>query len=230
MIDPARAMEDVYAAALTAQEAAIVALVDGADLAAPTTGGRLVAADPGGQGAALAAKIKTVGTAIGLEPCAQPGAEPKMRGTACGSRGAAHNVQIVLSVDKRGGKEGARQDAVVMIADTVSVAQGGTPRGAHRRRDQGVERSRIRSTTTTTTKSPRRMRRRRSGDVAEGYGADARRHEQGGPTDEDARRRKQATLADKKNRETHARLVGAQNAELDGTKHGATADFVATRT
>ena len=53
------------------------------------------------------------------------------------------------------------------------------------------------------------------------------RAEQGGPTDEDARRRKQATLADKKNRETHARLVGAQNAELDGGKGGATADFVA---
>ena len=53
------------------------------------------------------------------------------------------------------------------------------------------------------------------------------RAEQVGPTDEDARRRKQATLADKKNRETHARLIGAQNATLEGGKGGATADFVA---
>ena len=53
------------------------------------------------------------------------------------------------------------------------------------------------------------------------------RGEDGGPTDEDARRRKQATLADKKNRETHARLIGAQNATLEGGKGGATADFVA---
>jgi hypothetical protein len=48
----------------------------------------------------------------------------------------------------------------------------------------------------------------------------------GGPSDEDARRRKQAALADKKNRETHQRLIGAQQAAMDGGKGGATADFV----
>ena len=53
------------------------------------------------------------------------------------------------------------------------------------------------------------------------------RGEEGGPTDEDARRRKQAALADKKNQETYARLVGAKNAMASGGKGGATADFVA---
>jgi len=55
------------------------------------------------------------------------------------------------------------------------------------------------------------------------------RAEAGGGGDEDARRRKQAALADRKNRETHARLIGAQEAAQGGGKGGATADFVAYR-
>ena len=49
------------------------------------------------------------------------------------------------------------------------------------------------------------------------------RAEAGGNSDEDARRRKQAALADRKNRETHARLIGAQEAAQGGGKGGATA-------
>jgi nucleosome binding factor SPN SPT16 subunit len=55
------------------------------------------------------------------------------------------------------------------------------------------------------------------------------RTEMSGPGNEDARRRKQAALADRKNRETHQRLIGAQAAAMDGGKGGATSDFVAYR-
>jgi nucleosome binding factor SPN SPT16 subunit len=63
-------MEQVYAAALLAQEAAIAALVDGAELTAPFEAAKaaLISADPGGAGEELAAKLgKSIGTAIGLE-------------------------------------------------------------------------------------------------------------------------------------------------------------------
>ena len=238
MIDPAQAMEDVYAAALTAQEAAIAALVDGADLAAPYDAARaaLVAADPGGQGEALAAKIKTVGTAIGLE-LREPSLalSPKMRGTAQKVRaGQCYNVQIALpGLTNEAAKEGSKaRTYVVMIADTVSVAQGGD---APEVLTAGVTKAlkdiayQINDDDDDDEVAAKDEKKAKAATVAEGgVVLDAKtRHEQGGPTDEDARRRKQATLADKKNRETHARLVGAQNAELDGTKHGATADFVA---
>ena len=100
----------------------------------------------------------------------------------------------------------ALKDIAYQINDSDGGGGGGGGGGEHQGKRKAARRRRRRRRRAST--------RRRSG-------------EEGGPTDEDARRRKQATLADKKNRETHARLIGAQNAEVAGGKGGATADFVA---
>ena len=243
MIDPTQEMEDVYAAALAAQEAALAALVDGADLAAPHDAAKaaLVAANPGGAGEALAAKLgKSVGTAIGLEL-----REPSLM-LAAKSRGAAqkvragqcYNVQIALAgLTNEAAKEGSKaRTYAVMIADTVVVGAGGAKPEvmtagvtkalkdiAYQINDDDDEEEEEEEEAAAKKKGAK------AATVAEGgVVMDAKtRAEQVGPTDEDARRRKQATLADKKNRETHARLIGAQNATLEGGKGGATADFVA---
>ena len=72
MIDPTKPMEDVYAAVLAAQEAALGALKDGADLAAPYDAAKAALESAEGLSddtrAALVSKLgKNVGTAIGLE-------------------------------------------------------------------------------------------------------------------------------------------------------------------
>ena len=94
MIDPAQAMEDVYAAALTAQEAAIAALVDGADLAAlrrgaggsspPTPAGRVRRSRRSRRWARPSASNSVSALS------------PKMRGTAQKVRAGQANVQIAL--------------------------------------------------------------------------------------------------------------------------------------
>ena len=73
MIDPTQEMEDVYAAALAAQEAALAALVDGADLAAPHDAAKaaLVAANPAA-GRVLAAKLGKSAAPPSAWSCASP--------------------------------------------------------------------------------------------------------------------------------------------------------------
>ena len=242
MIDPTKSMEDTYAAALAAQEAALAALVDGADLAAPFDAARaaLVAANPGGKGEELAAKMgKTLGAAIGLE--LREGSMvlgPKSRGAAQKIRaGQCYNVQIALpGLVNEDAKETSKARVwAIMIADTATVGDAGAApevltRGvtkalkdvAYQINDDEEEEE---------EQEAAKGKKAKAATVEEGgVVMDAKtRAEMSGPGDEDARRRKQAALADKKNRETHARLLGAQAASLDGGKGGATADFVSYR-
>jgi nucleosome binding factor SPN SPT16 subunit len=132
MIDPSKAMEETYDAALAAQEAALAALVDGADLAAPFDAAKaaLIAANPRGKGEELAAKLgKTIGTAIGLELReASMMLGPKSRGAAQKVRaGQCYNVQIALpGLVNEAAKEGTKgRNWAIMIADTVVVAAAG---------------------------------------------------------------------------------------------------------
>lgn len=241
MIDPSKAMENVYAAALAAQEAALAALVDGADLAAPHDAAKQALENASGLSdevrAALVAKLgKNVGTAIGLElrePSLVLG--PKSRGAVQKIRaGQCYNIQMALSgLTNEKAKEGSKgRTFAVIIADTAVVASGGA---APTVLTAGVTKAlkdiayQINDDDGEDEEIVNEVKKAKAATVAAGgVVLDTKtRGEEGGPTDEDARRRKQATLADKKNRETHARLVGAQNAEAGGGKGGATADFKA---
>jgi nucleosome binding factor SPN SPT16 subunit len=185
----------------------------------------------------LVAKLgKNVGTAIGLElrePSLVLG--PKSRGAVQKIRsGQCYNVQIALAgLTNEKAKEGSKGRAyAVLVADTAVVrVDGAAPEvltsGATKAlKDIAYQ---INDDEEDEDDAKEKKAKARAAKVAAGgVVLDAKtRGEEGGPTDEDARRRKQATLADKKNRETHARLIGAQNAELGGGKSGATADFVA---
>ena len=241
MIDPTKAMEDVYAAALAAQEAALKALVDGADLAAPHDAAKaaLIAANPNGMGEQLAAKLgKTIGTAIGLELReSSMTLGPKSRGAPQKIKaGQCYNVQIALNgLANADAKEGSKSATyAILIADTAAVAKDGAAADvmtkattkalkdiAYQINDSAEEEE---EEAAAANKKQAKAARVEEGGVV----MDAKtRGEEGGPTDEDARRRKQAALADKKNQETYARLVGAKNAMASGGKGGATADFVA---
>lgn len=199
----------------------------------------LIAANPGGKGEELAAKLgKTIGTAIGLElrePSMILG--PKSRGAPQKVRaGQCYNVQIALpGLVNENAKEGSKARIwAIMIADTVTVgARGAAPEVLTR----GVTKAlkdvayQINDDEEDEEEATAKGKRAKAATVEEGgVVIDGKtRMEMGGPSDEDARRRKQAALADKKNRETHQRLIGAQAAAADGSKGGATADFVSYR-
>ena len=240
MIDPTKSMESVYAAVLAAQEAALGALKDGADLAAPYDAAKAALESADGVSedarAELVSKLgKNVGTAIGLElrePSLVLG--PKSRGAVQKVRaGQCYNVQLAIAgLTNENAKEGSKGRAyAVLVADTAVVAANG---GAPEVLTAGITKAltdiayQINDEEEEEEADEKKTKARAAPVAAGGVVLDAKtRGEEGGPTDEDARRRKQATLADKKNRETHARLIGAQNAEAGGGKGGATADFVA---
>ena len=243
MIDPSKSMEETYAAALAAQEAALAALVDGADLAAPFDAAKaaLIAANPGGKGEELAAKLgKTIGGAIGLElreTSMMIG--PKFRGAPQKVRaGQCYNVQIALPglVNEDAKETSKARNWAIMIADTVSVgADGAAPevltRGVTKALKDVAYQINDDEEEEEEEAAKANGKKAKAATVEEGgVVMDAKtRTEMGGPSDEDARRRKQAALADKKNRETHQRLIGAQAAGMEGGKGGATADFVSYR-
>lgn len=243
MIDPTKAMEETYAAALAAQEAALAALVDGADLAAPFDAAKaaLIAANPGGKGEELAAKLgKTIGFCMGLELRENSlMIGPKMRGALQKVRsGQYYNVQIALpGLVNEDAKEGSKsRDWAIMIADTVIVAADGAApdvltKGVTKAVKDVAYQINDEDEEDAEEEAKAKKNKAKAATVAEGgVVMDGKtRHEMGGPSDEDARRRKQAALADKKNRETHARLIGAQEGMMDGAKGGATADFTAYR-
>ena len=239
MIDPTESMESVYAAVLAAQEAALGALKDGADLAAPYDAAKAALESADGvsedERAALVSKLgKNVGTAIGLElrePSLVLG--PKSRGAVQKVRaGQCYNVQLAIAgLTNENAKEGSKGRAyAVLVADTAVVAaNGGAPEVLTAGITKALTDIAYQINDDEEEAADEKQTKARAATVAAGgVVLDAKtRGEDGGPTDEDARRRKQATLADKKNRETHARLIGAQNAEAGGGKGGATADFVA---
>ena len=238
MIDPTKSMESVYAAVLAAQEAALGALKDGADLAAPYDAAKAALESADGvsedERAALAPSSKNVGTAIGLElrePSLVLG--PKSRGAVQKVRaGQCYNVQLAIAgLTNENAKEGSKGRAyAVLVADTAVVAaNGGAPEVLTAGITKALTDIAYQINDEEEEAADEKQTKARAATVAAGgVVLDAKtRGEDGGPTDEDARRRKQATLADKKNRETHARLIGAQNAEAGGGKGGATADFVA---
>ena len=134
MIDPTKPMEDVYAAVLAAQEAALGALKDGADLAAPYDAAKAARESAEGVSddtrAALVSKLgKNVGTAIGLElrePSLVLG--PKSRGAVQKVRaGQCYNIQIAIAgLTNEKAKEGSKgRTYAVLIADTAVVAANG---------------------------------------------------------------------------------------------------------
>ena len=239
MIDPTKSMEGVYAAVLAAQEAALGALKDGADLAAPYDAAKAALESADGLSedarAALVSKLgKNVGTAIGLElrePSLVLG--PKSRGAVQKVRaGQCYNVQLAIAgLTNENAKEGSKgRTYAVLVADTAVVAaNGGAPEVLTAGVTKALTDIAYQINDEEEEAAEEKQTKARAANVAAGgVVLDAKtRGEDGGPTDEDARRRKQATLADKKNRETHARLIGAQNAEAGGGKGGATADFVA---
>ena len=240
MIDPSKQMEDVYAAALAAQEAALAALVDGADLAAPHDAAKAALENASGLSAetrvSLVAKLgKNVGTAIGLElrePSLVLG--PKSRGAAQKIKaGQCYNIQMALAgLTNEKAKEGSKgRTFAVIIADTACVSANGA---APVVLTSGVTKAlkdisyQINDDDEDEDDAKETAKAKAKTIAAGGVVLDAKtRGEEGGPTDEDARRRKQATLADKKNRETYARLVGAKDDEAGGGKGGATSDFKA---
>ena len=236
MIDPSKTMEEIYVAATAAQEAALAALIDGADLAAPYDAAKkaLLEADPDGRGEELVEMLgKTIGHIIGLELRESSiSLGPKFRGSAHKIRaGQCFNIQIGLAnLTNNHVKENSKlRSWAIMIADTAVVSSNGNPPEiltqnvkkhvqdiAYQINDDENEELGIID-----------QGRAKAATVAEGgVIVDAKtRHELSGPGHEEIRRRKQETLADKKNRETHARLVGAQQAATTGGRGGAIADF-----
>lgn len=236
MIDPTKTMEEIYAAATAAQEAALATLIDGADLAAPFAAAKqaLLEANPAGRGEELVAMLgKTVGHAIGLELREKSiSLGPKFRGSAQTIRaGQCFNIQIALAnLTNEDVKQNSKlRTWAIMIADTALVTSDGKPPEILTKNvkkhvqdiayqindDEKEELSMI------------DQNRAKAATVAEGGVVmhAKTRHELSGPGHEEMRRQKQVTLTDRKNRETHARLVGAQQASTEGVKGGATADF-----
>jgi nucleosome binding factor SPN SPT16 subunit len=237
MIDPSKQMEAVYAAAVAAQEAAISALVDGADLAAPYDAARAVflGLNPAGKGEELASKLgRSVGSVIGLELReVSITLGPKFRGSVQKVvAGQSFNVQIALAdLTNEEAKVGSKAHTwAIMIADTVLISPAGAPpeilTKAVKKKVKDVAYQINEDDDANNVE--RQTNETKAATVSEGgvvLGAKTR-HDPSGLSNEEARRRQQATLADRKNRETHARLVGAQQAVIDGGKGGSTAEFV----
>ena len=236
MIDPSKQMEAVYAAAVAAQEAAISALVDGADLAAPYDAARAVflGLNPAGKGEELASKLgRSVGSVIGLELReVSITLGPKFRGSVQKVvAGQSFNVQIALAdLTNEEAKVGSKAHTwAIMIADTVLISPAGAPpeilTKAVKKKVKDVAYQINEDDDANNVE--RQTNETKAATVSEGgvvLGAKTR-HDPSGLSNEEARRRQQATLADRKNRETHARLVGAQQAVIDGGKGGSTAEF-----
>ena len=238
MIDPSRQMEAVYAAAVAAQEAALATLVDGADLAAPYDAAKavLLGLDPAGKGKELAAKLgRSIGSVIGLELRESSiSLGPKFRGSAQRvTAGQCFNLQIALAdLTNEEAKEGSKaRKWAIMIADTVLISPAGAaPEVLTNSVKKGVKDIAYQINDVDeddTNEAKKQSNIMTAATMSEGgvvLGAKTR-YDLGGVSNEDARRRLQATLAEKKNRETHARLIGAQQAGINGGKGGSTSEF-----